>query len=139
MLDTALKLKTTDDLRKSLAHLNYSFGKVQKMDLGTSDWTEEELEVLESFSSRFARSSDHFVSRYLRLIALESDPAFRGTLIDLLNFAEKQGLIESAKDWYRIRELRNVAAHEYSTDQFNELIRELIRLTPFVLAVGAHL
>lgn len=109
------------------------------MNLTLPNWTEEELEVLESYSSRFARASDLFVSRYLRLLALEKDPAFQGTFIDLLNFSEKAGLIASARIWFRIRELRNIAAHEYSTDEFSELLQELVTLTPTILGVHSLL
>ena len=32
---------------------------------------------------------------------------------DLLNLMEKRGIIESATDWGKMRELRNAIAHEY--------------------------
>lgn len=124
--------KNREDVAKAIKHLEYSFNKVRSFDLTRLDWSEEELETLESFSSRFARTTDLVVSRLLRSLALRSDPAFRGTLIDLLNLAEKQSWISSAKTWYRIRELRNVAAHEYTTDELNQLLRELMTLTPIV-------
>lgn len=125
--------KNKQDVAKALSHLEYSFKKTCVFDLSKTDWSEEELESLESFSSRFARSSDLIVSRLLRSLALATDPAFRGTLLDLLNFAEKQGWISSARTWFRIRELRNIAAHEYTVDDFNKLVDELRRLTPLVL------
>jgi hypothetical protein len=127
--------KNKQDLARALNHLEYSFKKIQSFDLTRIDWTEEELETLESFSSRFARCSDLVVSRLLRSYALASDPAFRGTLIDLLNLAEKQGWITSVKTWYRIRELRNIAAHEYSSEDFNALLIELLKLTPTILSM----
>jgi hypothetical protein len=127
-----LLTKNKLDTSRALTHLEYSFKKVRDFDFTRLDWSEEELETLESFSSRFARSSDLIVSRLLRSLALASDPAFRGTLIDLLNFAEKQGWISSAKIWFRIRELRNVAAHEYTTEDLNKLLRELVQLTPVI-------
>lgn len=128
-----LLIKNKQDVARGLKHLEYSFKKVQAFDLTRSDWCEEELEVLESFSSRFVRCSDLVISRLLRSLALKADPAFRGTLIDLLNLSEKQGWISSARTWYRIRELRNVAAHEYSSEDFNKLMSELIQLTPVIL------
>jgi len=129
-----LKAKIEQDLKKSQAHLEYSFAKVQKINLEElNEQDNETLETLESFSSRFARFSDLAVSRYLRFLATENDPAFRGTLIDLLHLAEKQGWIESAQDWRRIRELRNIAAHEYSADDYRKLYKELINLCPHLL------
>jgi len=67
---------------------------------------------------------------------LEVDPAFRGSLVDTLNLGEKSGYISSARMWKRIRELRNVAAHEYATEDVNMLYRELVSLTPTILDVA---
>lgn len=139
MAPTQLQEKIKSDLLKSLKHLKYSYEKVKNIDLSKKDWPENELEVLESFSSRFARTTDIFVSRFLRLKVHEWDPAFRGTMIDLLLIAEKQGLISSAKKWYRIRELRNAAAHEYTPDDLQVLYSEIFELTSDVLALQAQL
>lgn len=124
--------RSKNEVARAIKHLEYSFKKVQGFNLARVDWSEEELETLESFSSRFARTSDLVISRLLRSMALATDPAFRGTLIDLLNLSEKQGWISSAKVWFRIRELRNIAAHEYSAEDFNKLLEELLGLTPVV-------
>lgn len=139
MADPNLQTKVRDSTGKALKHLEYSYQKVRKIPLVPTLWSEEQMEVLESFSSRFARASDIFISRYLRLKVIESDPAFRGSILDLLNFAEKHQLISSAKIWLRIRELRNVAAHEYESDDLAQLYQELIDLTPLVLAVRSVL
>lgn len=134
MADPKLEAQIRSSVEKALSHLEYSFKKVQNIPL-TGSWSEEQLEVLESFSSRFARSSDLIVSRFLRFKALQLDPAFRGSVIDLLNLAEKHQLISSAKSWLRIRELRNVAAHEYEASDLARLFQELQQLTPIVLQV----
>lgn len=105
----------------------------------TVDWDEETLETLESFSSRFAWLSDIYIARFLRLKLRQSDPGFRGSLIDALNLAEKIGLVESARDWARIRELRNIAAHEYSADDYRRLYAELMRLSPHLLKIEERL
>lgn len=136
---THLKKQIIKDLRKSLGHLRYSFTKAQRIDLTLDEWTEEDLEVLESFSTRFARTSDIFVSRYLRFLVHDWDPAFRGSFMDFLNLSEKFGVVQSASKWFRIRELRNVAAHDYAADEFKVLYRELSTLTPEILAIEASL
>ncbi len=130
-----LKKQIVADLRKSLDHLKYSYSKAKKIDFGKKDWSEDELEVLESFSSRFARTSDMFVSRYLRFLVHDWDPAFRGTIIDLLNISEKFGSIKSASQWLRIRELRNVAAHDYEAKDIKGLYLEILNLTPVILDI----
>ena len=123
-----------NELEKSKNHFEYSYTKVSKFDFHV-EFSEEELESLESFSSRFARFSDIIISKYFRYLAKRQDPAFNGSLIDLLNLAEKYSWIESAKTWRRIRELRNVAAHEYSAGDYKKLYQELITLAPKLLAV----
>lgn len=115
-------------LARARAHLDYSYLKAAKIPLD-QDLSEEQLEILESFSSRFARYSDLLISRYFRLLVLEKDPAFRGSVIDLLNAAEKYEWIASAATWRRIRELRNVAAHDYEAEEYRKLYAELVLLT----------
>jgi len=89
VVSVSLKDQVAQNLKKSLGHLDYSYQKVRHFEFGGHEWSEEKLETLESFSSRFARASDLFVSRYLRLLCLEADPAFRGSLVDTLNLGEK--------------------------------------------------
>lgn len=58
-----LLTKNKSDTSKALSHLEYSFKKVRNFDFSRVDWREEELETLESFSSRFARATDLIMSR----------------------------------------------------------------------------
>lgn len=127
----------SQDLKKSLSHLEYSYAKVAKMSADVASLDEEALETWESFSARFARTSDIFVSKFLRLKIKGKDPAFRGSVIDLLNEAEKFSWIESAATWRRIRELRNVAAHDYAASDLSALFKELVALCPEILKVKA--
>ncbi len=133
-----LKEQSVQQLTKARKHLEYSFKKVSRLALN-GPLTEEGLESLESFASRFARFSDIGIAKYFRSLALEKDPAFRGSVVDLLNQAEKYGWIESAATWIRIRELRNLAAHEYSPEDYRQLYEELIRLTPELLKLSLSL
>ncbi len=133
-MSSGLEEKIRSDLRSALGHFKYSYAKVGRIDF-TADWSEETLETLESFSSRFARLSDLFISRFLRLKVQQSDPAFRGSLIDSLNLSEKLGLVNSARDWIRIRELRNIAAHEYTAEDYRKLYQELLKLSPHLLQI----
>lgn len=127
-----LKTDVIEQLKKSRQHLEYSYKKVIKFSL-EGELDEETLETLESFASRFARFSDIAISKYLKLLAKEQDPAFNGSVIDCLNIAEKHGWVENAKDWRTIRELRNLAAHEYEAKDYKRLYEELIKLAPILL------
>ena len=124
--------KIKDDLMKALGHLKYSLTKSLKI-LTKTTFTEDDLESLEGFGSRFARASDIVIQRYFRLKALSHDPGFRGSVVDILNVAEKEGWISSAEIWRRVRELRNVTAHEYSESEIRDLYTEMTRLAPLLL------
>lgn len=124
-----------NQFQKSQKHLRYSYNKAQKLPSFSEGSPEEELETWESFASRFARTSDLFISKVLRRMILTKDPAFRGSVIDLLNEAEKFSWIDSSLEWRRIRELRNIAAHEYATKDLKKMYAELLHLTPHILKI----
>ena len=93
----------------------------------------DELEPWEALTSRFARVTDIFLSKFIRLKVLELDPGFRGEMRDLLDKAEKTGLVTNADQWMKIRELRNKISHEYTTEDLRKTFEDIIKLTPFVL------
>lgn len=68
---TSLLERYKAQLLKSLQHLEYSFKKVSYLDPVSEMSSEQELESWESFSSRFARSSDLYISKVLRKLILE--------------------------------------------------------------------
>ena len=122
-------------IKKSLVHLKYSYEKVKKLSIHIDKTDSETLETWEGFVARFSRVSDIFVMKYLKTRVKISDPGFRGSLIDLLNMSEKLNFIEDARVWYRIRELRNQATHDYTEEEFGEYLEEIRQLTPTVLAI----
>ncbi len=103
-----------EHLIKAISHLEYSYNKLQKMDRSINDSDDELLEVWESFSARFSRVVDIFLSRYLRSFVLYHDPGFKGSLRDHINYGEKLELIDNSNWWLELRELRNITAHEYN-------------------------
>jgi hypothetical protein len=132
-----LKQKIVSELTRARYHLD-SYKKVIKLKFDQA-FKEEHLEVLESFSSRFARFSDIAITKYFKLLIAEKDPAFRGSVADLLNNAEKYHWIDSAHTWLRIRELRNIAAHEYSAEEYPKIYQELIHMAPTLFQLSLTL
>lgn len=120
-------------LEKSLNHLEFSYKKIQNLSEDVDAMDDETMEVWESFSSRFARSSDIFLNRYLRTVLLLQDPAYEGSLRDSLNKAEKIGLINGIEPWLEIRELRNAAVHDYNSTTLTKIYQRLKGLTPLLL------
>jgi len=120
-------------LGQTACHLALSHDRTLAI-IQQGNWTSEELERLESLSSRFARLSDLLTQKIMRLIdELELTPD--GTLLDRIQRAEKRGWVESAGDLVHIRELRNLIAHEYAADRLPEIYRSVSALTPELLAV----
>lgn len=133
------KLTQEDKLRKALKHLEYSYNKILKLPSHVATLDEEMLETWESFAARFARVCDIFLSRYIRTIVLLEDPGFSGTLRDFLNVAEKIGIVDDAKKWLSIRELRNITAHEYSDQDMSAFFETLKKNCPAILALKISL
>ncbi len=120
-------------LLKALAHLEYSFNKIQKLPEDSSTLDEESLEVWESFSARFSRVSDLFLTKYVRAMVLKNDPGFEGSLRDFVNQGEKLGIVDDAEVWMEIRSLRNISAHDYTEEELTEFFKKLRVYAPHLL------
>ncbi len=131
--------KILEELKKelvlSLDYLQYSFEKIQKNKIQIETKNPEELETFEALVSRFARVTDIFMAKYLRTFAEKDDPAFRGSLVDTIHYAEKKGLIASAQTWIEIRELRNKIAHEYAANDLKQVFDQVLLQTATVLSI----
>jgi hypothetical protein len=121
------------DLDNAATHLRYSINRTKDL-LDQKEWTPEELERLESLASRFARLSDVLVQRVMRLID-DLELIAAGTLLDRIHRAEKRGWIDDAITLVRIRELRNLIAHEYAADKMAEIYAAIAALAPDLLAI----
>lgn len=75
----------------------------------------ELAERLEAFVSRYGRLKDTLADKLLPrwLLALAEKP---GSQIEVLNRAERLGVIEDVASWLEARQLRNRLVHEYITD-----------------------
>lgn len=64
-----------------------------------------------------------------------NDPGFSGSVRDIVNQAEKFSLIDHAEAWMAIRELRNIAAHDYSEQDLALYFKRLRMECPRLLAI----
>lgn len=89
----------------------------------------EEMESIDSLTSKFSRTSDIFTQKVLRgAWALLHEPY--EPFIDFLNKAEKLNIIHSADELLNIRDLRNQIAHEYLPDAIGGLMMDVIEIYP---------
>jgi len=101
------------DLTNARAHLEYSSKQVAGLSDSLAGATEAELESAEAFTSRFARSVDLLVNKVLRsLDRVELKP--EGSLLDVVNRAEKRGFVSRAIDLREMKDIRNMIAHDYA-------------------------
>ena len=96
--------------------------------LRQSEFSFEELESIDSLTSKFSRTSDIYLQKVLRSIwmLLREDTV---PLIDLLNRAEKLMIIVSAEELLQMRDIRNQIAHEYLPEAVPELASEVVVMT----------
>jgi len=113
-------LHTLQVVAREGRHLRYSWGRLFSQTID-ADWVgrleaEPELaERLEAFVSRFGRMQDTISGKLLPrwLLALAETP---GSQIEVLNRAERLGVVSSTERWLAARQLRNRLIHEYMTD-----------------------
>jgi len=117
-------------LELAAGHLGYSLERCQDL-IGREALPPEQLERLESLTSRFARLADLLIQRIFRLID-EIELTGGGSILDRIYRAEKRGW-SSAAELIKIRELRNLIAHEYATEKMQEVYAAVAALTPALL------
>ena len=88
----------------------------------------EPEEALDSLSSKFSRVSDIYTQKVIKtlLFLLREDAP---TFLDRMNLCEKLCVIPSAEELIAIRDLRNIIAHEYLSENLVEIYREIIQLS----------
>ena len=131
----ALKLELLKEEIKSLElaaeHLAYSVTRCSNFEQWQST-SIEDLERLESLTSRFSRLSDMLVQRVFRLVD-EIELTGSSTVLDRIYRAEKRGWVV-ADELIKMRELRNLIAHEYSADALTQIYAAVLALSPSLIS-----
>ena len=133
-------MKTANDLRAEYNRVQSKLGKLehwldrsyqQVISLDFGKLSENEVDTLEAFTSRFQRALEYFTGSYLRI--LDRIEARSGTLRDVLDRAEKRGLIDSAEAFWNLKIMRNEMAHEYPDFDPVELAKPALEQTSALL------
>ncbi|MEO5339503.1 MAG: hypothetical protein H7837_03145 [Magnetococcus sp. MYC-9] len=104
--------------------------------------TETQVRTLDQLVFRFGRLQDALGVRLLPALMQHAlDWREQDTLLDLLNRAEKRGMIPSADQWVALRHLRNQTAHEYPDrpEQLMNSLRACVAHTPLLEEIHQHL
>lgn len=126
----ALLQQALPDIDLAAQHLGYSLERCAGFD-AWHEPTPEQFERLESLSARFSRLSDILIQRIFRLVD-EIELVGSSTVLDRIYRAEKRGWAQ-AEQLIKIRELRNLIAHEYATDAMPEIYAAVLMLSPLLL------
>ena len=119
-------LQTLNIVHREGVHLSYSWQRLDSEQIDTAwvlklDEAPHIAEQMEAFISRFGRMQDTIAGKLLPrwLAAIEEST---GSQIEILNKAEKLGVMDNVEHWLEARYLRNRLIHEYMEDagQFAE-------------------
>lgn len=115
-------------LKQAEKHLKISYKRCQAIGL-QGPHSEEHLIEFEALTGRFARLVDMLIHKYFRAVDTV-ELVDGGTLIDVINRAEKRGLVVSASDVRVLKDLRNDIAHEYLAEKLTRLHEEVYQAVP---------
>ena len=119
-------------LQKQMNWLEISYKECQNIGLKQT-YTIDEFGKFETLCSRFSRSIDFLIRKFLRTLdAYEFET--QGTLIDVVNRAHKRGLFDDIEEIRTIKDIRNTIVHEYIEDALKEVFEEVLCYTPKLLA-----
>lgn len=132
----ALLIVAAEQMQRAVDWLRLSYEKCRPW-MDASDFSIEQAEAAEAFSSRFARTVDMYANKALR--ALDTfELAEPGSLLDALHRAEKRGIIDSVEDFRAMKLLRNSLAHDYAGESLPEMLRLAVEMTPQLMEAAAR-
>jgi uncharacterized protein YutE (UPF0331/DUF86 family) len=113
----------------SLDRLMYSFQVCKET--GIKDiYSDEEFVAFEAMTARYARTTDMLINKVLRSLDIV-EYIDGGTVIDAAHNMEKRGLADS-KDLRKLKDLRNLIAHEYVTENIVRFFDKVLEFTPIL-------
>ena len=122
-----------DALNLSADWVRHSYEQTSKIEQ-KAEYSTEEFDKLENLTSRYARTTDMLVNKVLRSIdTVESEDI--GTIIDIMNRAEKRGIVSTAGLLHTIKDLRNNIVHEYKIAEITMFFTDVQKYTPLLLEI----
>ncbi len=124
--------ESLEALSSSLQWLKQSVDRCASI-VKKSEFTDPyDFEALEALTARFARTVDILTGKVYR--SIDKVEMNNGkTLIEVIEFLEKTGVVSSFQQTKRLKELRNDIVHEYQQDDLNELFRSIYKSSPLLM------
>ncbi len=120
-----------ESFKKSIKWLKRSYNKCLKIGI-KKNYSDDEFDEFENLCSRYGRSIDIFINKVLRSIdILELENI--GTNLDIVNRAEKRGLIDSVEEIIEMKALRNEIVHEYVESRLIEKFKKVLEFSEKIL------
>ncbi len=120
---------------------NKDYSDIQLVDLNEIFFGNyENQRLINSFLFNFSKIQDKIGSKLFKnvLIELKEINDYTIPMKDIVNILEKLEIIESADDWDKLREIRNILSHEYP-DSLDERIQNIkLALTGYELMIGMY-
>jgi hypothetical protein len=116
----------------SLNRLMYSLEKCGKIKLKDA-YSDEEFDAFEAMTSRYSRTTDMLINKVLRSLD-EVEYIDGGTVIDATYNTEKRGIAD-AQELRKLKDLRNLIAHEYVTENIVRFFGKVLEFTPLLKIV----
>ena len=130
--DELLRLLESE-LRASLDYLEYSHKKIQHLPSDPSELDAETMETWEAYLSRFARVTDIFLNKYLRILVVKGESSFQGDFKDYIEKGLKKGFVLDPELWFETRELRQKVVTAHSRTELKNAFENVSAQTPFVI------
>jgi uncharacterized protein YutE (UPF0331/DUF86 family) len=99
-----------------------------------NEYSKDEFDKFENLTSRYARTTDMLVNQALRSLDTV-ELVDSGTIIDIMNRAEKRGIVESSQTLHELKGLRNEIAHEYQIAQIEQFFEPVLKAAPILLKI----
>lgn len=136
-LNNKILIENLNSLEKSLTWLKRSYEYSISINLKQS-MSKEDFDILENLTSRYSRTIDLIINKIFRSIdAVEFEDS--GTLIDVVNRAEKREIINSANRLRELKDLRNEIVHEYETEDLKITFERVRDCVPEILEIAQNI
>jgi hypothetical protein len=124
----AVLQENLEGMRRSIRWLKRSHGACSRIGV-RERYSDDEFDEFENLTSRYARMLDVILNKVFRSIdAVELEDG--GTLLDVVNRAEKRGIVASADRVRDLKDLRNDIVHECESDDLRPLFKQTLDAVP---------